>query len=45
MKFYLIGLLLSFAIIAYEIYTAPLMDESGRIIKEGRKLKDLFKRK
>ena len=45
MKFYLIGLLLSFAIISYEIYTAPLMDESGRIIKEGRKLKDLFKRK
>jgi hypothetical protein len=30
---------------AYEIYRAPMMDENGRIIKEGKKLKDLFKKK
>ncbi len=30
---------------AYEIYRAPMMDENGRITKEGNKLKDLFKKK
>jgi hypothetical protein len=30
---------------AYEIYRAPMMDENGRITKEGKKLKDLFKKK
>ena len=31
--------------IAYEIYTAPMMDEqTGKIIKEGKKLSDLFKK-
>jgi hypothetical protein len=30
---------------AYEIYTAPMMDENGNIIKEGKKLSDLFKKK
>lgn len=30
----------------YEIYRAPLMDEkTGRIIKPGRKLSDLWKKK
>jgi hypothetical protein len=31
--------------IAYEIYRAPLMDDNGRILKEGKKLSDLFKKK
>ena len=32
--------------IAYHIWAAPMMDErTGRIIKEGRKLSDLFKKK
>ena len=32
--------------IAYHMWTAPMMDErTGRIIKEGRKLSDLFKKK
>lgn len=32
--------------IAYEIYRAPMMDEqTGKITKEGKKLKDLFKKK
>lgn len=29
----------------YEFYRAPTMDEKGRITKEGKKLKDLFKKK
>jgi hypothetical protein len=32
-------------LIAYGMYTAPTMDEdTGRIIKPGKKLSDLFKR-
>jgi hypothetical protein len=30
---------------AYEIYRAPMMDENGRVTKEGKELKDLFKKK
>ena len=44
MKWYLIGLLFSTLWIAYEMYTAPMMDDDGRIIKEGKKLSDLFKK-
>jgi hypothetical protein len=28
----------------FEFYRAPMMDENGRITKEGKKLKDLFKK-
>jgi hypothetical protein len=32
--------------IAFEIWRAPMMDEqTGKITKEGKKLKDLFKKK
>jgi len=32
--------------IAYEMWRAPMMDEqTGKIIKEGKKLSDLFKKK
>ena len=31
--------------IAYEMWRAPMMDENGRITKEGNKLSDLFKKK
>jgi len=31
--------------IAYEMWRAPMMDDDGRITKEGRKLSDLFKKK
>ena len=44
MKWYLIGLLFSTVWIAYEMYTAPMMDDNGRIIKKGKKLSDLFKK-
>jgi len=41
----IIPIIFSFALIAYEAYTAPTMDDSGRVIKEGKKLSDLFKKK
>lgn len=31
--------------IAYEIYTAPMMDDDGNITKEGKKISDLFNKK
>jgi hypothetical protein len=32
--------------IAFEMWRAPMMDEqTGRIIKDGKKLSDLFKKK
>ncbi len=29
---------------AFEIYRAPMMDESGRIIKPGKKVSDLWRK-
>jgi hypothetical protein len=37
-------MILSGLFIAYSMYTAPEMNENGRITKPGKKLKDLFKR-
>ena len=31
--------------IFYEAWRAPMMDDNGRITKEGRKISDLFKKK
>ena len=31
--------------IAFEMWRAPMMDDNGKIIKEGKKLSDLFKKK
>lgn len=45
MKFYLIGVLISLIWIAYEMYTAPEMDDYGRIIKPGKKLSDLWRKR
>lgn len=45
MHYVLIVLLVMVLLIAYGMYTAPEMDEdTGRIIKPGKKLSDLFKR-
>ncbi len=30
---------------AYEIYRAPMMNDNGKITKEGNKFSDLFKKK
>jgi hypothetical protein len=39
----LITIIISFITIAYCMYTAPFMDEKGRVTKPGKKLTDLFK--
>lgn len=39
------GALVSFIWIAVEYYTAPTLDQRGKVIKEGKKLKDILKRK
>ena len=44
-KVYGFFLILSALFIAYHMYVAPMVDENGKIIKEGKKLKDLFRRK
>jgi hypothetical protein len=31
--------------IFFEIYSAPMMDESGRITKPGKKLSDLWRKR
>ena len=31
--------------IVYEMWRAPMMDDNGKITKEGNKLSDLFKKK
>jgi hypothetical protein len=45
MYYFLIGIVCTSLWVIYEFYQAPMMDENGRIIKEGKKLKDLFKKK
>jgi hypothetical protein len=41
----IIPIVFTFALLVYEAYTAPTMDDQGRIVKEGKKLSDLFKKK
>ena len=45
MEYIAIGMIGTGLWMAFEIYRAPMMDENGKIIKEGKKLKDLFKKK
>ena len=45
MCYFLIGIMCTTLWVVYEFYRAPMMDENGRITKEGKKLKDLFKKK
>jgi len=44
-KYIAIGLIGTTLWMAYEIYRAPMMDNNGNIIKEGKKLSDLFNKK
>ncbi len=44
MIYYLLGLLFTFVWIGYEYYRAPMVDDNGRVIKPGKKLKDLLKK-
>jgi len=41
----IIGIIGTILWMAYEMYTAPHMDDNGRITKPGNKLSDLFKKK
>ena len=45
MIYFLIGIVGTILWMAYEMYTAPYMDDDGRIIKPGNKLSDIFKKK
>jgi hypothetical protein len=45
MIYFIIGFIGTIFWTMYEFYRAPMMDDDGRIIKEGKKLKDLFKKK
>ena len=45
MIYFIIGIIGTILWIAYEFYTAPMMDDEGKITKSGKKLSDLFKRK
>lgn len=38
-------MILSGLFIAYHMYVAPEMDEQGRIIKPGKKLSDLWRKR
>ena len=45
MIYFIIGIIGTILWITFEMYRAPEMDDNGRIIKSGKKLSDLFKRK
>lgn len=45
MDYIIIGILGSMIWIAFEMYRAPEMDDNGKIIKPGKSLKDIFKKK
>jgi len=45
MIYFIIGIVGTTLWMAYEMYTAPMMDDDGRITKPGNKLSDLFKKK
>ena len=45
MIYFIIGIVGTTLWMVYEMYTAPMMDDDGRVTKQGNKLSDLFKRK
>lgn len=45
MMYFIIGIFGTIIWMAYESYTAPFMDDDGRITKPGKKITDLFKNK
>ena len=45
MIYFVIGIIGTILWMIYEMYTAPMMDDDGRITKPGNKLSDLFKKK
>lgn len=46
MIYFIIGIVGSFIWIAFEMWRAPMMDEkTGRIIKPGKKISDLWRKR
>jgi hypothetical protein len=45
MKFVALFMIISGLWIAFEIYRAPMVDNSGRITKPGKKLSDLWRKR
>jgi hypothetical protein len=45
MIYFIIGMVGAAIWIAFEMYRAPEMDDNGKIIKPGKKLSDLLKKK
>ena len=45
MIYFIIGIVGTTLWMAYEMYTAPEMDDNGKITKSGKKLSDIFKKK
>ena len=45
MKFFALFLIVSGLWMAFEIYRAPMMDDQGNIIKPGKKISDLWKKR
>jgi len=45
MKFVALFMIVSGLWIAFEIYRAPMVDNSGRITKPGKKLSDLWRKR
>jgi hypothetical protein len=46
MKYMIIGLIISIIWVGFEMWRAPMMDEeTGRVIKPGKKLKDLWRKR
>ncbi len=44
MIYFAIGFIVSVIWIAYEMYTAPTMDDNGKITKPGKKISDLWRK-
>ena len=45
MIYFIIGIVGTILWMVFEMWRAPMMDDNGRITKEGRKISDLFKKK
>ena len=45
MMYIVIGIIGTTIWMAYEMYTAPMMDDNGRITKPGKKISDLWRKR
>jgi hypothetical protein len=45
MTYFIIGIVGTFLWMAYEFYRSPMMDDNGNVIKPGKKLSDLWRKR